>query len=147
MLGLLGMASVLIFDPVTTMAEIMALNGPPTELIDQAMPMTIVFSLGMAVLITVCYGPSVTKFFAVLLTCTMLVALLGLNVSAIGLVDFPSGSLLVIAELFGLIVALNVVYLTVYVVLDRSIESHRDDGLDRDGMEADESGIELLNRP
>jgi nitrate reductase gamma subunit len=110
---------VLFFEPLTTMAAVVTLNGPPTALIDQAMPMTIVFTLGMAVLITLLYGRSLTKFFAVLLTSAVLVALLGLNVSAIGLVDIPSGSLAVIAELFGLIVALNAVYVIVYVVLER----------------------------
>ena len=138
--GLLGVASVLFFEPVTTMAAVVTLNGPPTELIDQAMPMTIVFTLGMAILITLLYGRSITKFFAVLLTCTVLVALLGLNVSAIGLVEIPSGSLYLIAELFGLIVALNTVYVVVYMVLERWIKSDRNDV-----MENNESGIKLLN--
>jgi hypothetical protein len=119
--GILGMASVLIFKPVTTMAAVITLDGPPTELINQAMPMTIVFTLGMTVLITLLYGRSITKFLVVLLTCTALVALLGLNVSAIGLVAIPSGSMVVIAELFGLIVVLNAVYMMVYVMLERWI--------------------------
>ena len=122
--GLLGVASVLFFEPVTTMAAVVTLNGPPTALIDQAMPMTIVFTLGTAFLITLLYGRSMTKFLAVLFTCTVLVALLGLNVSTIGLVDIPSGSLAIIFELFGLIVALNAVYVIVYLLLDRWIESH-----------------------
>jgi len=119
--GLLGVVSVLFFEPVTTMAAMVTLNGPPTALIDQAMPMTIVFTLSMAVLITLRYGRSITKFLAVLLTCMVLVALLGLNVSVIGLVDIPSGSLAVIAELFGLIVALNAVYMCMYLILKRWI--------------------------
>jgi hypothetical protein len=81
--------------------------------------MTIGFTLGMAVLITLLYGRSLTKFAAVLLTCVVLVALLGLNVSAIGLVAIPAGSLIVIAELFGLIVVLNAVYAAAFVVLER----------------------------
>ena len=117
--GLLGVASVLFFEPVTTMAAMVTLNGPPTELIDQAMPMTVGFTLGMAALFTLLYGRSITKFLAVLLTCTVLVALLGLNVSVIGLVAIPSGSLVVIAELFGLILVLNAVYVIVYLVLER----------------------------
>ena len=102
--GLLGVVSVLFFEPVTTMASVVMLNNPPSELIDQAMPMTIIFTVVMAALITLLYGRSISKFLAVLLTCTVLVASLGLNISAIGLVDIPSGSLIVIAELFGLIV-------------------------------------------
>jgi hypothetical protein len=49
----------------------------------------------------------------------VLVLSLGLNVSAIGLVDIPRGSLYLIMELFGLIVALNGVYAVVFVALER----------------------------
>ena len=37
MFGLLGAASVLLFEPVTTMAAVVSLNGPPTDLINQAL--------------------------------------------------------------------------------------------------------------
>jgi hypothetical protein len=53
----------------------------------------------------------------------VLVALLGLNISAIGLVVIPSGSLVVIAELFGLIVVLNAVYVLVFIMLDKTFKS------------------------
>lgn len=115
--GLLGLASVLLFEPVTTMAAVVSLNGPPADLIDQAMPVTIVFTFGMAVLITILYGRSWAKFGSVLITCIVLVALLGLNVSVIGLVSIPAGSLYLIAELFGLIVVLNVVYVVGFMAL------------------------------
>ena len=115
--GLLGALSVLLFEPVTTMAAVVTLNGPPTALIDQAMPMTVLFTLGMAVLITLRYGRTVRQFLAVLLTCVVLVALLGLNVSAIGLVEIPNSALFVVAELFGLIVALNAVYAALFLAL------------------------------
>ena len=49
----------------------------------------------------------------------MLVLLLGLNVSAIGLVTIPRGSLYLVLEMFGLILALNVVYVAVFFVLER----------------------------
>jgi hypothetical protein len=117
--GLLGMVSVVVFEPVTTMAEVVTLNGPPTDLIGKAMPMTAVFTLGMAALITLLYGRSWVKFASVLVTCIVLVALLGLNVSVIGLVSIPLGSFYLVVELFGLIVALNVVYVTVFIALQR----------------------------
>jgi hypothetical protein len=118
MFALLGVASVLLFEPVTTMGAVSSTNGPPEELIDQAMPMTAVFTFGMAALITLLYNRSWVKFAAVLLTCTVLVASLGLNVSIIGLVFIPSGSLYLIGELFGLIVALNAVYAVTFMALD-----------------------------
>ena len=117
--GMMGAVSVLLFEPVTTMAAVVTLNCPPTPLIEQAMPMTVLFTLCMAVLITVLFGRTLSQFLAVLLTCVVLVTLLGLNVSVIGLVEIPSGSLFVVAELFGPIVALNAVYAVVFVVLER----------------------------
>jgi hypothetical protein len=45
--------------------------------------------------------------------------LLGLNVSVIGLVSIPRSSVSIIAELFGLIVALNIVYVLVFIGLER----------------------------
>lgn len=117
--GLLGAASVLIYEPVTTMDAVVNLNGPPTELINQAMPMTVIFTTGMAIFITILYGPSRVKFGSVLLTCIVLVASLGLNVSAIGLVSIPVGFLYLIFELFGLIAALDLVYAVVFILLER----------------------------
>jgi hypothetical protein len=55
----------------------------------------------------------------VLLTYIVLMALLGLNVSVIGLLTIPLGSLYLVMELFGLIMALNVVYMVAFMVLQR----------------------------
>jgi hypothetical protein len=127
--GLLGALSVLLFEPVATMAAVVSLNGPPTALIDQAMPMTVLFTLGMAVVITLLYRAGWKRFGAVLLTCVALVALLGLNVSAIGLVEIPGSALFVVAELFGLIVALNVVYVVVFLALQWRRLAHQSPNL------------------
>jgi hypothetical protein len=119
MFALLGAASVLLYEPVTTLSAVIAANAPPDELIRQAMPMTAAFTLGTAALVSLLYPKSWRRFGAILLTCTVLVLSLGLNVSAIGLVDIPRGSLYLIMELFGLIVALNGVYAVVFVALER----------------------------
>lgn len=119
MFALLGVLSVLAFEPVTTMAAVVTANGPPDALIGQAMPLTALFTVGMAVLVTLLYRAGWKRFGAVLLTCVVLVLLLGLNVSAIGLVDIPRGSLVLVAEMFGLIVALNAVYVVVFLALQR----------------------------
>lgn len=50
----------------------------------------------------------------------VLVVFLGLNVSAIGLVEIPRGSFLLVAELFGLIVVINVGFAATFVVLERA---------------------------
>ena len=61
--------------------------------------------LGAAVIGAV-YARRLREWLAILLTAVVLVALLGLNVSVIGLVDIPTASWYLVAELFGLIVVL-----------------------------------------
>jgi hypothetical protein len=118
MFVLLGVVSVLLFEPVTTIPELMASNGPPDHLFSQAMPMTIVSTLVMAATISRLYGRNRVHYAAILLTSTVLVLLLGLNVSVIGLVFIPGSSVYLIVELFGLILALNLVYVVMFVALE-----------------------------
>ena len=119
MFVLLGAASVLVYEPVTTIAALTETDEPPLELIRRAMPMTVLFTLGTATLLSVLYGRSRRHFGAILLTCTVLILLLGLNVSVIGLVEIPSGSLYLVAELFGLIAVINLAYVASFIVLER----------------------------
>ncbi|UCG23892.1 MAG: hypothetical protein JSW55_17435 [Chloroflexota bacterium] len=119
MFVLLGLVSVLLFEPVTTMAAVVTANGPPDELIGQAMPITAVFTLLMAIIISLIYGFNWSRFGVILLTSTVLVLLLGLNVSVIGLVSIPRGSWYLVMEMFALILVLNVMYVIVFVGLER----------------------------
>ena len=119
MFVVLGVVSVLIFEPATTMAALIAVNGPPDELIRQAMPVTAVFTLMMAVCLSLIYGFKWSRFGVVLLTSIVLVLLLGLNVSVIGLVSIPRGSWYLVLEMFALILALNAMYAIVFVGLER----------------------------
>lgn len=120
MFFLLGVVSSLVFEPVTTVAALIAANGPPDDLIQQALPMTVLFTLGMAMVVTLLYGRSWSRFGAILLTCSVLVLLLGLNVSTIGLVSIPRGSFYLVLEMFGLILLLDLVYASVFVILIRN---------------------------
>ena len=124
MFVLLGAASVLVFEPVTTIAALVAADEPPHELIRQAMPMTVVFTLASAILVSLLYGRTWRHFGAILLTWTVLVLLLGLNVSVIGLVHIPRDSLYLVLEMFALILALNVVYAAVFFALERKSLVH-----------------------
>ena len=103
----IGCLSVLIFQPVTTLAAVMASDAPPGDLFRQAMPITIVSTFIMAAIIGRLYARTWIHYAAILLTCAVLVLLLGLNVSVIGLIAIPRSSLYLILELAGLILALN----------------------------------------
>ena len=119
MLFALGAAPVLVFEPTTTIAFLIEEDEPPGDLIAQALPMTLAFTAVAAVAISILFGRTWAHFGAVLVTSIVLVALLGLNVSVIGLVDIPTDSLYLIAELFGLILLLDLVLAVVFVILER----------------------------
>ena len=114
----LGFTSVLVFDPVTTIAALIQAKEPPNDLFAKAMPMTLAFLIAITIALSIMYGRQWRHFAAILLTCSVLLALLGLNVSAIGLVDVPRGSLYLIAELFGLIFILDAVYAAAFTGLE-----------------------------
>lgn len=120
MLLLLGTASVLIFEPITTMTALIEANEPPNELIGDALPMTIAFTLTAAGLGTLIYGRDWRRFGAILLTATVLVALLGLNISVIGLVAIPRSSTYIVAELYALIILLDLAYIATFWAIERA---------------------------
>lgn len=118
MFAILGWVSVQIFEPVTTVAALVVANEPPDELILKALPMTAVFTLSASVLVSVFYRPGWRRYGAVLLTCSVLVLFLGLNVSVIGLVEIPRSAFYLVAELFGLILAINIVFAAAFIALE-----------------------------
>ena len=105
-LAVLGMVSVALFEPRTTMAELLTLDGPPADLFGDALPLTIAFTLGTAAVLSLLFGRTLAAFGAILVTCSVLVLLLGLDVSIIGMVRIPTSSLYLVVELAGLIVVL-----------------------------------------
>ena len=119
MLVLLGVASVIVYDPVTTIPALIAAKEPPRELFRQAMPLTVVFTIFSSSLMALLWGRTLLSHAAILLTCTILVGLLGLNVSVLGLVHVPSGTAYLIAELFGLILVINLAYVAVVLMLEK----------------------------
>jgi hypothetical protein len=118
---LLGILYILIFEPTVTIPQLIVANEPPDELIRQAMPLTIGFILGSAALITLLWGRNLVDIAAILLTCSVLIVLLGLNVSVLGLVYLPGSAISLVAKMFGLILLLNLVYLATFLLLERKI--------------------------
>jgi hypothetical protein len=114
---LLGGASVLVFDPVTTLAEVMTYDALPGFLIRLELPVVIVSTLLMTAIIGRLYARTWLQYGGILITCAVLVLLLGLNVSAMGLIEIPRSSLYLVLELTGLILALNLVFVVVFLVL------------------------------
>jgi hypothetical protein len=116
-LAVLGMVSVALFEPRTTIAELLTLDGPPADLIGDALPLTIAFTIGTAVVLSLLFGRTAAAFGAILVTCSVLVVLLGLDVSIMGLVRIPTESLYLVVELAGLIVVLAGSFAAVTIAL------------------------------
>lgn len=114
---LLGGASILFFDPVTTLAEVMSSDRLPDFLIRLELPVVIVSTFVMTAVIGRLYARTWLQFFGIFITCAVLVLLLGLNVSAIGLIEIPRSSLYLVLEVAGLILALNLVFVVVFLGL------------------------------
>jgi len=115
---LLGVVSVLIFEFIIIVAALMQANDRPDELINQAMPMTIIFTLSFTIFISILYVRRLLQYAAILVTSSVLMIFLGLNVSILGLVYIPTNAVYLIIELFGLIVALGLIYIITFMVLE-----------------------------
>jgi hypothetical protein len=125
MFAVLGAVSVAMFDPITTVEALIEANESPNELIGKAMPLTIVFTLAAAAIMTLLFNRTIFGFLRVLTTCIVLVITLGLNVSIIGLVSIPGGSFYLVVELFALIFVLGAVFASTFVALERNSLAHR----------------------
>ena len=114
----LGWMSVLLFDPVVPMAVLIAANEPPSDLIAQAMPLTVAFILGVAALPSLLWGRGAKELASNTVTALLLILLLGLNVSVLGLVDMAGGSISVVVEFLALLVVIMVGYGLVFQLLE-----------------------------
>jgi hypothetical protein len=113
----LGIASMIMFEPVTTIQQLLLSKKPPTALIGRALPVTGLFTLFSAGMITALYRPSWHGVVAILVTNFVIVLFLGMNISILGFVIVPRGSLWVLAEVLFLIVTLALVYASTVFVL------------------------------
>lgn len=118
-LGILAISSVLIYQPVTTMAAIMERGGPVDDLIVQALPLTAAFIVVITGAFSLAFGHERGDYLRLLITTTALTLIVGMNVSVLGLVDFAGGSIGPVLAFFGLIVLLDVAYASAFAILGR----------------------------
>ena len=149
-LTVLGLVSIAVFEPRTTMAEVLMGDGPPLDLIGAALPVTIAFTLGTAVVLSVLFGRTPAAFVAILATCAVLMVLLGLDVSVIGMIRIPMESLYLVVVMAGLIVVLAGSFAAVVIALawgqfGARRDGHRDPG-GRPRRDARDASV-AVNRP
>jgi hypothetical protein len=106
----LGAVSLIMFEPITSIATLLESNEPPRALIGRALPITLFFTIGSGGLLTLLYRPGRLGALAIFVTTLVVILFLGLNISILGLVFVPKSSLYVIGEVVALIVALALVY-------------------------------------
>ena len=114
----LGLTSLAAFEPVTTIAALLQTNEPPRQLIGQALPITGLFTLVVAGLLTAGYRPGWRGAAGLLVTTAVLVLVLGLNISVLGFVSVPRSALGVFGEVLALLVVLAGAYVAVVVALN-----------------------------
>lgn len=127
---LLGTASMLLYEPVTTIPELVAADGPPTHLFGTVTPLLAAFTLASAALITFAFGRNWPHFGPVVLTLALLMLVLGPNVAIMGLIEIPGSSAYVVATFFGLIFVIVLAYALAFVALPpwrRSSHQRRSD--------------------
>ena len=113
---LLGAASVMLYEPVTTIPALVAADAPPTHLFGTVTPLMAAFTFASAALITLAFG-SWPHVGPVVLTVALLMVVLGSNVSVMGLVEIPGSSTYVVATLFGLIAVIAFAYALAFAAL------------------------------
>lgn len=119
LLVVLGLASFVVYEPVTTMAAVMAAGGaPPDELIRRAVPLTVGFTLGATALLSLLWGRTPLKAVSILVTTTVIISLLGLNVSVLGLVELDGRAVFLLVEMVGLIMALIFGFASIFLLLE-----------------------------
>ena len=116
---LLAVMSIIIFEPVTTAAEIMQAKTRPDELIKRAIPLSEIFTISFSLIMGFLFGKKIIDYIIILLTNSVLMIILGLNVSIIGLVKIPSGFFYLVFELFALIITIFIVYAGVFIIFER----------------------------
>jgi len=116
---LIALCSIIIFEPVTTVTEVMQAKTPPDELIKKALPLSEIFIVSFSIIMGFLFGKKIIDYILILLTNSVLMIFLGLNVSIIGLVKIPSDSFYLVFELFALIITIFIVYAGVFILLER----------------------------
>ena len=101
---LLGVVSILVFEPVTTIPEILEINRRSGDMYTTALPLTVAFTLIFSFLMSLMFATKIKQFLLIIITNIIMMVALGINVSILGLVYTNKTSFELIMEVTGLIV-------------------------------------------
>lgn len=106
----LGVASRLVFTPMTTIAALLASQEPPRELIGRALPLTGAFVAAAVLLWSLVMRASWRGVLSLVVTAVLVVGALGLNISILGFVEVQRGEVRVLGEVLVLLLGLAGLY-------------------------------------
>lgn len=121
MFGLLAAVSMMIYEPIITMEEVVNSTGGNPIPISESLGLMIPFTIAWAALMALSYRAGWRGFTTTLAATTVLMLFLGINVSTAGLVEIPTTGWKLVAEFFGYIAALGASFGITYHL----IEVHR----------------------
>ena len=116
---LLGAVSMLLYDPIASAAALMATNEPPSELIRAAMPLSVAVALAGAGAMWWRWGRTAMDAVALLVTHAVLMALLGINISIVGLVQWTGEAVAALAGFSALVIALAAGFAGILLLIER----------------------------
>jgi hypothetical protein len=123
----LGVTSLAAFAPVTTIAELLREQRPPSELIGRALPMTGGFVVSASLLLALRYRARPAGVLAIVATTALIVVLLGLNISILGFVSVQRSERFVLWEVFALLATILGSFSLVVLALGRGrLDAGRD---------------------
>lgn len=119
MFGLLAVTSVVIYEPIITMTEMLDSTGGNPIPIRETIGLMTVFTLAWSGGLVWLYRKGWREFGIALAATTVLMLFLGFNVSTVGLVEFPTEARALMASFFGYIIALGLVFGAAFALLPR----------------------------
>lgn len=110
--------SVMIYEPAMTLSSLLtSQGGMPTELTVRLLPLVISFTIVISLAVLVMYRATWGQFWSVLLSSSLLMMLLGSNLSAMGLITLTSGWQYIFLETTLLILTTNGIFVISYLGL------------------------------
>lgn len=115
----LGAISFVLFEPVYTIAGLIAGTEPVGTLLREAIPLSAVFGIVAGIAMTVILRANVRQATSLVVTSLVLTVLLGHNVAVLGMVHMSQEAVPLLAEFYGLVAAIMFGNAATFVLLER----------------------------
>lgn len=115
----LGAISFVLYEPVYTIAGLIAGTEPMGALLREAIPLSAVFGVVAGIAISMILRANVRQATSLVVTSLVLTVLLGHNVAVLGMVHMSQEAVPLLAEFYGLVAAIMLGHAATFVLLER----------------------------